>query len=90
MTWYRVVYRDGSHGAWTSDREWAYTTAKLFRAEVEVWTAQSKPFLLAPRDRAHCTRLAPNFSLYHIPGLFVKCFLIGKINKKILEFLCNF
>lgn len=52
MTWYRVVYRDGSHGAWTSDREWAYTTAKLFRAEVEVWTAQFKPFLLAPRDRA--------------------------------------
>jgi len=38
MTWYRIVYKDGSHGAWTSNREWAYTTAELFHAEVEVWT----------------------------------------------------
>ena len=33
---YRLVYKDGSHSAWTSDYEYITEMAKFFRAEIEV------------------------------------------------------
>ena len=33
--WYRVVYRDGTHGAWNKDYEEVKAIAKFFRAEIE-------------------------------------------------------
>lgn len=36
MTLYRLVYRDGSHGAWTRDKEWIEECAKFFNAEIEI------------------------------------------------------
>lgn len=35
MKRYRLVFRDGSHGAWTQDYEWIKEMAKFFRAEIE-------------------------------------------------------
>ena len=32
---YRLVYKDGSHGAWSSDLEYIREMAKFFRAEIE-------------------------------------------------------
>lgn len=34
-TCYRLVYRDGSHGPWTSDYEQAKKDAEFFRARIE-------------------------------------------------------
>ena len=35
MTYYRLVYRDGSHGAWNTDKEWVEGCAKFFHARIE-------------------------------------------------------
>ena len=34
-TCYRLVYRDGSHGPWTSDYEQVRKDAEFFRARIE-------------------------------------------------------
>lgn len=34
-TYYRVIYRDGSHGAWSTDKEWVEHIAKKYRAIVD-------------------------------------------------------
>lgn len=34
-TLYRLVYRDGSHGAWSADLERVKADAKFFRATIE-------------------------------------------------------
>lgn len=36
-TRYRVVYRNGSHGAWTSNKEWIEYLVKKFNAKMETW-----------------------------------------------------
>lgn len=36
MKMYRLVYSDGSHGAWTSNYEYIKDMAEFFRAEIEV------------------------------------------------------
>ena len=33
--YYRLVYRDGSHGAWTTDLEWLKECAKKFHAIIQ-------------------------------------------------------
>lgn len=33
---YRLVYSDGSHGAWTSNYEYIKDMAEFFRAEIEI------------------------------------------------------
>lgn len=35
MKVYRLVYRDGSHGAWSSDYERTLEYAKFFKARIE-------------------------------------------------------
>ena len=35
MKMYRLVYKDGSHGAWTSDYEYIKEMAEFFKAEIE-------------------------------------------------------
>ena len=34
-TLYRLIYKDGSHGGWTSDKERIEECAKLFNAKIE-------------------------------------------------------
>ena len=34
-TLYRLVYRDGSHGAWSADLERVKANARLFKATIE-------------------------------------------------------
>lgn len=33
---YRIVYKNGTHSAWTSDYEWAKKNADFFKARVEM------------------------------------------------------
>ena len=40
VTYFRLVYRNGSHGAWNSDLEFVKKNANFFRADIE-----SKEFL---------------------------------------------
>jgi hypothetical protein len=35
ITYYRLVYKDGSVGAWNKDKEWVEECAKFFRATIE-------------------------------------------------------
>lgn len=35
MTYYRLIYRDGTHGAWTTDYAWIEECAKFFGATIE-------------------------------------------------------
>ena len=35
MKWYRLVYRDGSYSAWSTNLEWLKECAKMFRATIE-------------------------------------------------------
>ena len=35
MTMYRVIYKDGTHGAWTANKAEAEENAKFFRGKVE-------------------------------------------------------
>lgn len=35
MTLYRLVYRDGSYGAWSSDKTRVEADAEFFRARIE-------------------------------------------------------
>lgn len=35
MTYYRLVYKDGSHGAWSTNLEWLKDCAKVLNAEIE-------------------------------------------------------
>lgn len=35
IKYYRLVYRDGSHGAWSTNLEWLKECAKMFRATIE-------------------------------------------------------
>ena len=39
---YRVIFKDGSHGAWSTDKERTESTAKFFRATVETWTVKKE------------------------------------------------
>ena len=32
---YRLVYRDGSHGAWSTNLDWLQECAKFFNAKIE-------------------------------------------------------
>ena len=34
---YRLVYRDGSHGAWSTDKARIEESAKFFGARIETW-----------------------------------------------------
>ena len=35
MTYYRLVYKDGTHGAWTRNYEWIADCARFFGAKIE-------------------------------------------------------
>lgn len=35
-TYYRLVFKDGSHGAWSSDYESIKESAKFFGAKIEI------------------------------------------------------
>ena len=35
-TLYRIVYKDGTHSAWTGDYNWAKKNADFFKARVEM------------------------------------------------------
>ena len=35
MTWYRLKYKDGTHGAWTQNYDWIKECAKFFNAIIE-------------------------------------------------------
>lgn len=37
---YRLVFRDGTHGAWTTDKERIEEDAKFFHATIETWVVQ--------------------------------------------------
>lgn len=37
---YRLRFRDGSHGAWTTDKEYIEESARFFRAEIEIWEVE--------------------------------------------------
>lgn len=37
---YRVVYRNGLHSAWDTDKEWIEYIAKKFRGFVQVWEVE--------------------------------------------------
>ena len=37
---YRLVFRDGSHSAWTSDKKSIEESAKFFRARIEEWEVE--------------------------------------------------
>lgn len=37
---YRLVFRDGSHSAWSTDLERIQESAKFFRAEIEKWVVE--------------------------------------------------
>lgn len=37
---YRVVYRDGSHGAWNADKDNVERLAKEFNGRVETWIVE--------------------------------------------------
>ena len=34
---YRVVFKDGSHGAWDTDKEWVEHIAETYNGRVETW-----------------------------------------------------
>ena len=34
---YRLIFRDGSHSAWSTDKARIEEDAKFFRARIEVW-----------------------------------------------------
>lgn len=36
MTYYRLIFRDGSHGAWTTNRIEVEEDAKFFHATIEI------------------------------------------------------
>ena len=40
VTRYRVVYRNGSHGAWTTDKTEVERLAKKFNGRIETWTIE--------------------------------------------------
>ena len=37
---YRLRFRDGSHGAWTTDKEMIEKDAEFFRAKIETWEVE--------------------------------------------------
>lgn len=37
---YRLVFRDGSHSAWTTDKERITKNAKFFGVDIEVWEVE--------------------------------------------------
>ena len=37
---YRLVFRDGSHSAWSTDLKRIQESAKFFRAEIEKWVVE--------------------------------------------------
>ena len=37
---YRLIFKDGSHSAWSTDKEWVVENAKFFRADIEVWEVE--------------------------------------------------
>lgn len=37
MTCYRLIFRDGSHGAWTTNKAEVEENAKFFHAMIETW-----------------------------------------------------
>lgn len=37
MTYYRLVFKDGAHSAWTTDYEMIQEDAKFFGATIEKW-----------------------------------------------------
>ena len=45
QTWYRLVYKDGGHGAWTTNTAWIDECLKTFRGAV-VETKELKKFEL--------------------------------------------
>ena len=40
-TLYRIVYKDGTHSAWTRDYNWAKKNADFFKGRVEMKTFRS-------------------------------------------------
>ena len=46
MTFYRVVFRDMTVGAWEISYEEALKTAKFFRGRVEVWNTVDNTYKL--------------------------------------------
>ena len=40
ITRYRLIYRDGSCGAWTTDKEMIEENAKFFHARIETWIVE--------------------------------------------------
>ena len=40
-TLYRIVYKDGTHSAWTRDYNWAKKNADFFKGKVEMKTFRS-------------------------------------------------
>ena len=40
VTRYRVVYRNGSHGAWSTNKEEVERIAKKFNGRIETWTVE--------------------------------------------------
>ena len=37
---YRLVFRDGTHGAWTTDKKRIEENAKFFHATIETWVVE--------------------------------------------------
>ena len=37
---YRLIFKDGSYSAWTTDKEQIVEDAKFFRADIEVWEVE--------------------------------------------------
>lgn len=40
-TWYRLVFKNGTHSAWSRDKESIEKDAKFFRARIETMTTKS-------------------------------------------------